>query len=268
MTRDWPPYRTVRDLVHAHAGRPAVVMGGGPSLLPTLDAVAAGRVVGSQAPVYISANDHGAKALRARARADEPLAYVLCLDKIERRCRQEVWEDGRTGPPWGVPLISRHMWADYRLVDVKPRFSGPGAAWFARLIGCDPIILAGMDCYVGDTYWHSAKARSSARFVGIKHHLMLWRRLAQASAANYQVFAGELTKIFTGLDAQPLVTPATREQLLQELGGVMVQFQFNHELSGRPFSQGTTIEVNTAEAEAMQRARMARRVGPRDLVRA
>jgi hypothetical protein len=253
MSREWPPYRTVRELVHVHHGRPAVVLGGGASSHATLDAVP-----DPDSTIYISANDHGAKALRARGIASERLAYTVCLDKIEQRCRRELWDDGRQGAEWGVPVISKNMWADFRILDAPAPFTGQVAAWLARLMGCDPIILGGMDCYSGPTYWHAPKAKSSGKTAPVKFHVQLWRKLAQTHPANYQAIAGELARVFPPIGAALLHDPPSRGRVARELVGTVVEFQETHELTGRVFPIGTRIEVREGEAQRLVRSKKAR----------
>lgn len=257
MLREWPLYRTVRDLVHAHVGRPAVVMGGGESLHPTLDLVA-----DPARCVYISANDHGAKALRRRGRSGEALAYVLCLDRIEDRCRRELWADGKTGPVWGVPLVSRHMFADYRLLQNPWRDSGRAAAWLARLMGCDPIILAGIDCYSGGTYWHDKTAQSAGRFAAPRDHRARWWELFRASPAQYQASYGGLADALPPVDVLVAPRPKVSHDLCAELEGRWVEFTRPAELTGRPFNRGDVIEVKEAEAIAMVKRGDGRIVDP------
>jgi len=255
MSRVWPAYRTVRELVHSELGRPAVVMGGGCTLMAALD-----RIAQPERCVYISANDHGAKALRARNRAGEHLSYVLCLDKIEDRCRREQWEGGRIGPAWNVPLVSRHMFADYRILEYPQRDSGAAAAWFARLLGCAPVILAGMDCYRGGvTYWHTPKAKSSATQFPDEVHLGKWRSLRDRYEAQYQAASGAVSALFPDLDLSVAPSPALRYNVVTDLAGEWMEFLSDHELTGRPFRKGTVIEIKKQEARVLEKKKVARK---------
>jgi hypothetical protein len=257
MSRTWPPYRTIRELVHAHVGRPAVVMGGGASLLPTLD-----QVPNPAACIYISANDHGARALRARARSGEVLAYVVCLDKIEDRCRREQRKDGRWGAPWNVPLISPHMFGDYRVLGNRFMLTGITSAWLARLMGCDPIYLAGMDNYVGPTYFDNPTAHSTGRYSQPREHLQKWAAMFRHYPANYIAGGQELRKYLPGMDHVAPPSPVPADRLQSEILGRLVEVVQGGEITGRHFPPGVTIELKPAEAEKMSKAGIVRLARP------
>jgi len=135
-----------------YVGRPAVVMGGGVSLTSQL----------GQCPpdaLYLSANQHGAMVHNAD--------YIVALDDIEDQLRR-----------FGVPIIGRRYWCDYRIQDWENvGDSGVTAAWLAAVMGCHPIILTGMDCYQGGTYHHDPAAFSSGLAKPFGEHLAKWQAL-------------------------------------------------------------------------------------------
>jgi hypothetical protein len=54
-------------------------------------------------------------------------------------------------------------------------YSSNTAAWFALFMGCDPVILCGMDCYQGkEVYFHSTKRDCPAFHYPLEHHLRPW----------------------------------------------------------------------------------------------
>lgn len=125
-------------------GFPVVVMGGGPSLpmqLATLrhDVVA-----------WISANEHGARYRQAD--------YIVCVDQVHCETKESMEKRLR---PFRVPIVSPLQWADYRLPEWELQCnSGLVSVFLAYLLGACPIIVAGVDCYQGGTYWHDASAAS------------------------------------------------------------------------------------------------------------
>jgi hypothetical protein len=139
-------------LLMAYEGRPAVIIGGGPSAtieLPVLQTLAD--------PVIISANGHAFK-------LGVPAHYIWCKDhtrcippKLRRNRPQEYMETELR--VHGVPIIGPNYWADYRAVNwpISNANSGMQALAAAALMGCRPIIGVGFDCFQGDTYFHDPK---------------------------------------------------------------------------------------------------------------
>lgn len=125
--------RSFDDLAGAHHGKRICVMGGGPSLAADLELV--------QADVWISVNGHGT-ALR---RPD----YALAMDPVHKGAGLRMLEYVRQRTD--APLISPHPWADIVLdcYPLSPRkmLSGVVASWAASVMGGEPVILAGFDCY-------------------------------------------------------------------------------------------------------------------------
>jgi hypothetical protein len=143
--------KLVTDIIGKHAGKRIVVMGGAPSL--------PGAVAGLDADVWISANQHGAM-LR-------PVDYIYAADVHHQVMKLE----GKRMPmahllhPFGVPVISKRWWADYRIpADQFPITGNSGlqAIGAAVLLGANPVIVAGIEMYrTGHTYYHAPSAVSS-----------------------------------------------------------------------------------------------------------
>lgn len=190
--------RTVRELVHVHHGKPAVVLGGGPSLPSQL-----GRCPSRGEAVYISANDHGARFVECD--------YIAALDNIEPKVR-----------PLGKPLISRKLWADFRLITAPTRSTGILCAWLARLMGCAPIYICGMDCFDphAGTYFHDPHAVSGGFSLKKQKHVEKWLDMMRKHPAEY-VPMGE--PLASAIDKSCRVLgPARREAILTEIRGVLV----------------------------------------------
>lgn len=123
-----------RDLILAHKGKRICVMGGAPQL--------AEHVAQVTADVWISTNAHGV--------AVQAPDYLLAMDHTNTRNGQPMGTYLRQRAP-GVPIISRHPYADYQFVNWPqcPRdvLSGMVATWAAFVMGAKVVILAGFDAY-------------------------------------------------------------------------------------------------------------------------
>jgi hypothetical protein len=230
--------RSVRDLVHAHVGRPAVCLGGGLSLPAQLE----------QCPprgeaVYISANDHGARLT--------PCDYIVAHDKIEDRVR-----------PFGLPLISRQLWADYRVLDWPAANSGIIAAWAARLMGCAPIYIVGMDCFAPgvQTYHDKDDPKSGGYAMPQSWHVSRWFKYFGGYHGPYRTF-GTLADVV--LPQQRTAGPIAREQIVSELRGVWVLLLQPQPIKDFEYPAGP-IELPPREAQRMLKQNRARAYTPAD----
>lgn len=245
----WPPYRPVRELIHAHRGRAAVIMGGGISMPVGLD----------QAPadaLYISINDHGVRRFKREPKryAGRVISYVVACDDIEKRARFDVGKGG-DGSPWNIPVISRHMWADWRVLFMAGPSSGKVGAWFARLLGCSPIILTGIDLYIGGTYHDDPKAESTGKLLTDLQHLQNWNKMVKQFPAMYRTIGchPKLTKALGRYDpAEPVQACASAEIIESGMGGRWATLTRDCEVSGRPFKAGA-YEFQVAEVENIAR---------------
>lgn len=261
MPKAWPVYQTLRPLLHAHLGRPAVIMGGGRSLATTMPVMPANAV-------YISVNDHGCRYFAHVEQEGRRCDYIVAGDKIERRVRADVrpaWPGGPpgTGARWDVPLISRHMFGDYRLLFLPAPNSGMTAAWVARAMGCAPIILAGIDLYQDGTYFDDPHAPSSAYNVSTDDHRGRWLRLRRDYPGMYRMLGGdrELLRVFGRYDSLevPEAAPPLR-QLAAELRRYRVRLTLPSDICFRPFAAGETLDVEEKEAHLLLKMRRAVRV--------
>ena len=172
--------RSVRELRGVHKGRPAVVLGAGPSLPEQLKDMPEGAIL-------ISINER-------------PPLLVDC-DFI-------VFFDFNTGPLIenfsGARISPFKNFSDYWLGnDVWFNgFSGSMAIYLACYMGCDPVILMGMDCYQGDKEYFTDKEPGSWKSTGchstLAEHLHAWRQ-AFKNCPNPQVIraaGGPLVEVF------------------------------------------------------------------------
>jgi hypothetical protein len=118
-------------------GRPAAVLGGGPSLPGDLARV-------PKDAVLIAVNYHGfyhTKEILGRdpefmVYNDTPDTNPLQEQAVREHRAIHVSPEPTTDIVFDVPVWTGH-------------FSSNTAAWFGLWLGCDPVILCGMDCYQG-----------------------------------------------------------------------------------------------------------------------
>lgn len=247
----WPPHRSLQPLVHAHYGLPGIVMGGGHSITE-------GMAAAPRNGIYVSANDHGLRWLADHPKDGRRCSYGVCADKIELRMRHDV-RPGK-GDPWGVPLIARHMWGDYRMLHMPGRLTGQAAAWCLRVMGCSPIILIGMDLYDGATYFDDPKAHSTGRSSPPTHHLKHWHDFVGRYPGMYRVIGcNKILRQRLGVydPAEPVAKPVAREKLLQEIEARTVRLIRQAEIRMRIFPAGEVLDVGIAEAEQLRKERKA-----------
>jgi hypothetical protein len=225
--------RPVSELALAHAGRPALVIGGGESAPVQVARAPAGAVV-------LSANQHGALLTKCD--------YIVACDN--KPGRRYVAPHGLVDlRGFGVPVISpRAEMADYRIFKVPVNSSGCMAAWAAWVMGCAPICLAGMDLYLGKaTYFHSPKAKSTGTHVPEDTHAGRWRMLQAAiPGAMLRSLGGPLVGVLPAYDpAEPPAPPPTVIEVLAQARGTMAKI----------LNTGQIVEVGAVELAAGLRRR-------------
>ena len=224
------------DLRAAHAGRPALVLGGGESLPRQAERAPEGCV-------YISANQHGCL-LRA-------CDYIVACDDKPRA--QFLGSNGQmvTLKSFGVPIISpRPSMADYLTPKPPHNSSGVVAAWAAWVMGCAPILLAGMDCYRGACYWHAPKAQSTGQHLQLSNHLVKWRTLAaKHPQAMFRSMGVPLTDVFPAYDPEEPVIPTPIEAIELDAHKAKVLRAW------RRFRPGQIVELTKAELKDGLRSR-------------
>lgn len=135
----------VSELYAKHIGRPILVVGGGPSAPAQAEKI----VKRFSDMIVISANGH---AWKLGLRPD----YTFCKDHIHTELKVPM-----EGMLRGLdsPIVTMHYWADYRAAKWPIQGnSGQHAIALAALMGGKPIIPIGIDCFQGDTYFHTPKS--------------------------------------------------------------------------------------------------------------
>jgi hypothetical protein len=118
-----------------YAGRPAAILGGGPSLPADLKQLPKGCLL-------IAVNYHGfyhtrPGAIKYMVYNDTPETNPLQVQAVREHRAIHVSPEPTTDVLFDVPDV----WTGF--------FSSNTATWFALWLGCDPVILCGMDCYQG-----------------------------------------------------------------------------------------------------------------------
>lgn len=168
-----------RDL---YAGRPAAILGGGPSLPEDVKRLPAGCLL-------IAVNYH-----------------ALILGPADFM----VYNDTPDTDPLLAEAVARH---DITLVSPEPTsdikfdmpvwtgfYSSNTAAWFAGWLGCDPILLCGMDLYqASQLYFHPSEKDCPAFHYPLENHIRPWiedgRKLIP-HVERVRAMSGPLTTVF------------------------------------------------------------------------
>lgn len=172
------PIASLRDF---HAGKPGTVLGGGPSLREDLNSVPAETVL-------IAVNHHAFKYILS---AD----YTVFLDDVPSL--RISGEELRT---LGGVLVSRQPESDVDLGGStwwQGRFSGHLACWLGDWLGCNPVILAGMDLYQNPLP-PDDDPRNLAYKMPLEEHLKGWRLAFEKCQHPERIRAvsGPLVKVF------------------------------------------------------------------------
>lgn len=126
---------------------PILVVGGGMSTLQDLTWLQEWKF-----SAVISANGHAFKI------PDLGVDFIVCKDHYHSETKKRMEPQLREH---GVPIISRHFWADYRLLEWHWQGnSGLMAIAVAAALGGGPIFPVGFDFYTKGTYFHDPNAKS------------------------------------------------------------------------------------------------------------
>ena len=240
--------QALSSLIHAHAGRAGIAMGGGPSLPEQVARAPEGALL-------ISANEHGCFLRRCD--------FIMACDDLSNKPLKAP--DGRTVKirDLGTPIISsRRSIADVYYSTAPLNNSGICAAWALWVMGCAPILLAGMDCFQGGTYFHNHKAISTGNNLQLIHHLNKWRRLkAKIPRAPIRSLGGPTAEVFPAYDpAEAFPPPADRAEIESELKRNTVKVIHRWPIGPRPFEPGQIVEVSDAELAIGLRKRYCERI--------
>ena len=172
-----------------YSGRPAAVLGGGPSLPEDIRKLPKGclmiavnyhyQAMTGLDPDFMVFNDH---------LEDLPIlsAWVLKTKAVLVSPDREI-----SDIEYDVPV-----WTGF--------YSSNTAAWLALWMGCDPVILCGMDCYQGDeVYCHPTDYDHPAFHKPLDHYLRPWIEEGKKLLPHQErlkVMSGPLTQVFGAYD--------------------------------------------------------------------
>lgn len=171
-------------MINCHHGTPGAILGGGPSLWRDMERLPAGcklfavnhhaLMIGVDADYLVYNDDPG---------DDTPdlLAAVESFRGV--RLSPHVTSD---------VLFDVPVWTGF--------YSSNTAAWIALYMGCDPVILCGMDCYQGDVKYCHAYSHYIAPFdYPLDDHLRPWIEDGKnllPHVERVRVMSGPLSLIF------------------------------------------------------------------------
>lgn len=180
--------------------------------------------------IAISANEHGVKLLGDR------VDYIVALDNIPQKVHDI-----------GPPVIGIYLWAQYRLCNFwDAGNSGIQAAWVAHAMGCNPIVIAGADCYQNGTYFWDKNAVSSGTAIQLSSHLQAWQKLlnkGNCDRAAIRAVGGPLVEVFGRYEPGEYERPRPFELRKQERGvlvkpGTLLEITRPTAVGGEHYNEG------------------------------
>lgn len=161
-------------------GQPAAILGGGPSLPDDMKKLPGDCIL-------IAVNHHAFHHCKPMfvVYNDDPEGELLDIVQSQKAFR-----------------VSSHKTSDFAFdVDIWTGFySSNTATWFALWLGCNPVILCGMDCYQGPVkYCHAYEHDIPPFHYPLDDHLRPWREDAKNLCPHperIRVMSGPLTGIF------------------------------------------------------------------------
>ena len=167
-------------------GQPAAVLGGGPSLPEDMKLLPEGCLL-------IAVNYHALQLCQPDFMVynDFPASDPVLLESVQNFNGIKVSSKEFSDVEFDVPVWQGNI-------------SSNTAAWFGLWIGCDPVILCGMDCYQGDrVYFHPYKDKPHFHYP-LDHHIRPWVEDAKNELPNWQrvrVMSGPLVNVFDKFEA-------------------------------------------------------------------
>jgi hypothetical protein len=196
------------------AGKPILVLGGGPSVRTDLPQLAITPAC------VISANDHGAKQSRF------PVEIFVNCDRMHCMLKVPMEKFLR---PFGGLIVNRFSWADYRLAEwTFLGNSGLTAVAVAAALGGNPVIVTGIDMWKqGRVYFHDEEPgkiprnRRNVRPSVTRRDMNQLRELKrETEGANIRPMSGPMTEVFPEYDPEEALPEAAPTAYRRKLHGV------------------------------------------------
>lgn len=216
-----------------------MVMGGAPSLPDDIAQIRGDAI-------WISANQHGAM-LR-------PVDYVLYVDELHMVTGERM---SKKMAAFGAPTISLGFDSDYRV----PNYAAVGfrgncglqAIRLAAALGANPIIVCGIECYQGGTYWHDSGAESTSRGRSVGFFDKHIRHLVELTrGANIRAVTQTMQRHFPAYDPEETFAPSEAVRMDPEPVRE-VMFHRSRSVGKRLFFKGDIATLTETEASVLER---------------
>ena len=164
-----------------YKGRAAAVLGGGPSLPADMQKLPPGCLL-------IAVNYHAFYLCQPDFMVynDQPESTPELLAAVDAAQVVRVSSD-----PTSDIEFDMDVWTGF--------YSSNTAAWFALWMGCDPVILCGMDLYQGkQAYFHEYEEKPQFHYP-LEHHIQPWIEEAKSRLPGWKkvrAMSGPLVNIF------------------------------------------------------------------------
>lgn len=191
------------ELRERYAGRPAAVLGGGPSLPGDVARLPEGCIL-------IGVNYHAGFLVAPEFMVynDQPESDPRLLEAVKAFDGIRVSPDPSSDVEFDVPV-----WTGF--------YSSNTATWLALWMGCDPVILCGMDCYQGErVYFHEYHHDSPAFHYPLDDQLRPWLEDGKHLLPNRErvrVMSGPMVgRVFPGYEEGTLTPALSREERVRK----------------------------------------------------
>jgi hypothetical protein len=178
----------ISEMQDMYKGRPAAVLGGGPSLPGDIARL-------PENCLLIAVNYHAFHLVKPDFMVynDSPEGDSILEEAVRQHQAVMVSPDPSSDVTFDVPV-----WTGF--------YSSNTAAWFALWLGCDPVILCGMDCYQGErVYFHPYTHDTPCFHYPLDHHVRPWvedGRNLLPNVKRLRVMSGPLGQVFPMYEGQ------------------------------------------------------------------
>lgn len=174
-----------------HLFQSAAVLGGGPSLPADMERLPAGVLL-------IAVNHHALRLCEPHYMVynDDPETDPQLLEAVRTTKALKVSPHSSSDVAFDVPVWTGH-------------YSSNTAAWLGLWLGCNPVILCGMDCYQGDQkYFYPVDEDKPLFHYPLEHHLRPWIEEARnlcPRPGRLRAMSGPLVEVFGGYQDDEII---------------------------------------------------------------